>query len=94
LVNFQQRLSDLVSPYPSDDELVVFLKEATEFKGELSGLQQEIWRFLDERGCLTPKTLRWVEENVPDFADEAVRLLQLKMAEEEQAELGLELTGS
>jgi len=90
--NLRQKMSDVIGPRPSDDELVIKLKEACELRTNADELSQEIWDFLSERGCLTARTLRWIEDHVPDFARPAGRLLQ--ELESQPAQTAMELAES
>jgi len=89
-VNLQQKMSDVLAPRPSDEELIAFLKEADDHKETVSGLQYEVWRFLDERGCLTEASLRWIEVNVPSHVEVARKHLRLVVMQVQEAEEALE----
>ncbi len=73
---------------PSIDELLVVFKASFKVEGGLAELQEEMWAFFIEQGCLTVPMLRDIQDNVPpSFADRAERLLVEMRARPAQTKL-------
>lgn len=68
----RQKMSDVYTGHPTDEELTRFLKRVFEAEGGVSKFQIEIMQFLAERGCLD---LDLIERIVPQCVEEAKRVL-------------------
>ncbi len=73
--NLRAEMGD-VGPQPSIDELFAIFMKSFALKVGISDIQEEMWGFFLEQGCLTVQMLNRVRDDAsPHFADRAERFL-------------------
>ncbi|OGG37953.1 hypothetical protein A2127_01070 [Candidatus Jorgensenbacteria bacterium GWC1_48_12] len=73
--NLRAEMGD-VGPQPSIDELFAIFMKSFQVRVVISDIQEEMWGFFLEQGCLTVQMLDRVRDDAsPHFAERAERVL-------------------